>query len=60
MVDREPIEWPEGWKPQQGFAVARYFGDRVSAILLSKGDLEHILATGPDMLERWDELVGDQ
>jgi len=61
VVDRDPVEWPEGWRAADGWRdmpvpVARFEGRYVS--LLTKADVERILATGPDMLARWDELVG--
>ena len=53
VVDRDPVEWPEGW--------ARFSSSMVSindSRTFSRAELEDILATGPDMLARWDELMG--
>jgi hypothetical protein len=58
VVDREPVEWPEGWTRSKSVpdSHALFLGGHV----ISKPILERILATGPDMLARWDELVGGE
>jgi hypothetical protein len=52
VVDREPVEWPQGWA----------WGSPTTAIYASRAysrfELQDILATGPAMLRDWDELMG--
>lgn len=60
VVDREPVKWPEGWEPGDHYewgpdSVAIH---RNANLGFSKQNLIDILATGPDMLARWDELMG--
>lgn len=54
VVDRDPVEWPEGWE-RDGVEFAY---NRIADIVVDKSGLKEFLATGPDMLARWDELVG--
>jgi hypothetical protein len=61
VVDREPVEWPEGWE-EGGSHLARVVGwkdDDETVLWFGRSELERILATGPDMLARWDELFGE-
>jgi hypothetical protein len=54
VVGRSLVEWPEGWEIDHGDAAY----NKVADVVVTKDDLRVILATGPDMLARWDELVG--
>jgi hypothetical protein len=56
VVDRDPVEWPDGWESERDDDV---YNNIVEAEM-TKADIEHILATGQDMLDRWDELVGGE
>lgn len=58
VVDREPVEWPEGWGKHSNCEAGLYLED--NGWYFNRSELELILATGPDMLARWDELVGEQ
>ena len=53
VLDREPVEWPDGWRPN-GEDYAYHAG---LLIAVDKEALQELLRTGPDMLERWDELM---
>lgn len=59
VVDREPVEWPEGWK-RWGDTTARWVGPANHLFICRKGALAELLGTGPEMLARWDELMGEQ
>ena len=55
VVDRDPVEWPEGWSEydsDDGTAYSNY-----ANVVIRKNELAQLLATGPDMLARWDELM---
>jgi hypothetical protein len=60
VVDRDPVEWPEGWRLGGAHIdrLAGWYDDDDATLWFSRRELERILATGPDMLARWDELVG--
>jgi hypothetical protein len=54
VVGRSLGEWPEGWSDyDEGYVL-----HEPSNVAIDKDNLKQLLATGPDMLERWDELVG--
>jgi hypothetical protein len=53
-------EWPEGWE-RGASHIAHIVGwkdDDDDVLWFGRSELQRILATGPDMLARWDELVG--
>jgi hypothetical protein len=52
-VDRQPVEWPEGWSRFSSSMVAHR-----NQRTFSRAELEDITQAGPDMLDRWDELMG--
>jgi hypothetical protein len=54
VVDRDPVEWPEGWS-DDGYGHAYH---EPSNCDFERDGLEQVLATGPDMLARWGELMG--
>lgn len=61
VLDREPVEWPEGWEQYDGIRrgelVAAY---HVPTNLVYTHRLpKDLLATGPEMIARWDELMGE-
>jgi hypothetical protein len=53
VVDRQPVEWPEGWSRFSSSMVAHR-----NQRTFSRAELEDITQAGPDMLARWDELMG--
>lgn len=56
--DREPVEWSEGWRTHDSpheRAVLSVPGGY--AHILSKIEIEKILADGPYIIEHWDELI---
>lgn len=55
VVDRD-IRWPEGWTRSSAYPNCVGNG----AHIYERYELESILATGPEMLARWDELMGEQ
>jgi hypothetical protein len=59
VVDRDPVEWPEGWSDDgaRGILGPMVYPEPTNTAF-TKLMLELVLATGPDMLARWDELVG--
>jgi hypothetical protein len=56
VVDRKPVEWPEGWSEYDKVQDAAFCD--YANVWVRKNDLAQLLATGPDMLARWDELMG--
>jgi hypothetical protein len=55
VLDREPVEWPQGWAGDDGYGNAYH---EPSNVTVDRDELAELLATGPDMLARWDELMG--
>ncbi len=60
VVDRDPVEWPEGWEfDELNHILGTMAYHEPTNLALTKTMLASLLATGPDMLARWDELVGE-
>lgn len=59
VIDREPVEWPEGFGPSS--MGHRYVAVRLadsSVFSMTRRELEQFAANVPDVLARWDDLVG--
>lgn len=55
VVDREPVEWPKGWTRSSVYPGCASNGAHV----YERYELEAILATGPEMLAKWSELMDE-
>jgi hypothetical protein len=55
VVDRDPVEWPEGWGRRALGLVTWLHGSR--PLNLSRAELLGLQRDIPDMLARWDELM---
>ena len=58
VVDRERVEWPEGWEKASSVAGAVTWKGTEIGVLLDRKRMERIVADGPYLLEHWDELMG--
>ena len=59
VVGRSLGEWPEGWSDDGSSSILGPMAyHEPTNTAYTKLMLELVLATGPDMLARWDELVG--